>query len=158
MNTYLMRRIVLILLPLLLISCDRNVLFDQSQRVDGGGWPASQLLRFNVEATDTTSRYLCCIDLRNELDYPFSNIYLSIKTVYPDGSFSADTNIEFILAQPDGKWLGRQTARYVDGRYPFAYFQFPRPGAYQFVLSHAMRDSLLPGIRDVGLHIERISD
>lgn len=137
-------------------SCDSSVLYNHSCRISDDGWNASDELLFNVEASDTTQTYLCCIDLRNGNDYPFSNIYFSIKTVFPDGSVAADTNMEFMLAEPDGRWLGKQTGSYVDGRYPFGYFRFPQTGQYQFVITHAMRDSVLTGIKNVGLHIERM--
>ena len=112
-------------------------------------------LVFNLEADDTSSTYLCCLDIRNRNDYPYSNIYFFITTIYPDGSIAADTNIEFRLAERDGRWLGKENGRYVDGRYPFCYFHFPQQGSYQFVVRHAMRDTLLPGIKNVGMHIER---
>ena len=140
-----------VVLAFLTASCDRSVFFDQYAHVDEKGWEAKDALFFNVHADDTTQAYQCCVDLRNSVDYPFSNIYLSITTVFPDGGVAVDTNLEFVLAQPDGKWLGKQTGRYVDGRYPFGYMRFPKPGDYQFVISHAMRDSLLPGIKDLGL-------
>ena len=140
---------------LLLAGCDSNVLYNESFRIDENGWNANDTKVFNLKAEDTSSTFLCCIDLRNRNDYAFSNIYLSIKTIFPDGSVAADTNIEFVLAEPDGRWLGRETGRYIDGRYPFCYFHFPQAGAYQFVVGHAMRDSILPGIKDLGIHIER---
>ena len=144
----------LLLLVLTLTACDRNVLFDDSRHLDGDVWNSSELMVFNVEVSDTSSTYLCCFDLRNTNDYPFSNIFLSLKTVLPDGAVATDTNLEFILAEPDGRWLGKQTGRYIDGRYPFGYLRFPQQGLYQFSVGHAMRDTLLPGVKDVGLHIE----
>ena len=145
-----------LMLTALLASCDSNVLYSEYERIDTDGWNASDAKTFIVEADDTASTYLCSIDLRNSINYQYSNIYFSIKTIYPDGSVAADTNIEFILAQPDGRWLGKQSGRYVDGRYPFCYFHFPQNGLYMFYIQQAMRDTSLAGIKDLGLHIEKI--
>ena len=138
---------------LTLMGCDRSVVFDESKRVDEDGWSMSDSLVFNYQAEDTTTTYLCCFDIRNTGDYPYSNIYFNIKTIYPDGAIAVDTNLQFVLAEKDGRWLGRQSGRYIDGRYPFCYFKFPQQGAYQFVVTHAMRDTLLSGIKNVSFVI-----
>lgn len=151
------RRLFLILLPLLLLAaCAPNEVYNESHRIDDDGWNMNDKQVFNFEAEDTTQTYLCCLDIRNRNDYAFSNIYFFISTIYPDGSIAVDTNIEFQLAERDGRWLGKDNGRYVDGRYPFCYFHFPQKGSYQFVIQHAMRDSILQGIKNIGLHIEKI--
>ena len=146
---------ILLLIPLLLVtlSCDRSVLFDESYRIDEQGWRASDGLVFNYDADDTTHTFLCCFDIRNRNDYPYSNIYFNIKTIFPDGTVAVDTNLQFILAERDGTWMGRESGRYVDGRYPFCYFKFPQQGIYQFVVTQAMRDTILPGIKSVSFVI-----
>ena len=144
------RRLLLILLTVSLFaaSCDRNELYNESRHIDKQGWNMDDKLVFDLEANDTNSTYLCCIDIRNRNDYPYSNIYFFITTIYPDGSVAADTNIEFKLAERDGRWLGKESGRYVDGRYPFCYFHFPQQGNYQFIISHAMREKEKRGIKE----------
>lgn len=151
--TNIIRHTSCLLLLLLAVACDRSVVYDEERRVDEKGWNAADSLVFNYEADDTSHTYLCCFDIRNLDDYPYSNIYFNIKTIYPDGAVAVDTNLQFILAEKDGRWLGRESGRYVDGRYPFCYFKFPQQGVYQFVLSHAMRDTILPGVKNVSFVI-----
>lgn len=143
---------------LLCAACDSDVLYNENMHIDEEGWNMDSPLVFNLEADDTGSTYLCCIDIRNRNDYPYSNIYFHISTIYPDGSMAADTNIEFQLAERDGRWLGKENGRYIDGRYPFCFFHFPQQGSYQFAVRHAMRDTLLPGIKNIGMHIEKIDN
>ena len=151
------KRLLLILLPFLLFvaACDSDELYNENHHIDEKGWHLDDKLVFNIDAEDTTQTYLCCLDIRNRNDYAFSNIYFYISTIYPDGSVAVDTNIEFQLAERDGRWLGKYNGRYVDGRYPFCYFHFPQKGSYQFIIQHAMRDTLLQGIKNIGLHIEK---
>ena len=142
-------------LAILFQACDRSIVYDESHRVDKEGWNASEKLVFNYEADDTTTTYLCCFDIRNCDDYPYSNIYFNIKTIYPDGAIAVDTNLQFILAEKDGRWLGKESGHYIDGRYPFCYFKFPQRGAYQFILTHAMRDTILTGVNNISFVIMR---
>lgn len=152
----LVKKILLCLVVVAVVAaCDSSVLYSESHRVDEEGWKASDNLVFNYVAEDTTQTMLCCFDIRNLNTYPYSNIYFNIKTVFPDGSVAVDTNLQFMLSEKDGRWLGRESGRYIDGRYPFCYFRFPELGSYQFVVSHAMRDTILPGIRNVGLVIKK---
>lgn len=145
---------ILLLALTIFTSCDPNVLYNEDKHIDEKGWNMDNPLIFNLDVDDTSSTYLCCLDIRNRNDYAYSNIYFHITTIYPDGSVAADTNIEFQLAERNGRWLGKENGRYVDGRYPFCYFHFPMQGSYQFVVHHAMRDTLLPGIKNIGMHIE----
>ena len=146
-------KILIALAAFVLASCDSSIVYSEGQRVDEKGWSMDQALVFNCDVQDTSAPCICCIDLRNTDDYPFSNIYFFIKTIYPDGSVAVDTNIQFVLAENDGQWRGRRSGKYIDGRYPFCYFHFPQPGAYQFQISHAMRDTMLRGVKEVGLTI-----
>ncbi len=144
-----------LLLCLTLAACDRNVLYNENHDIDPQGWHMDDKQVYNIATDDTINNYVCYVDIRNCNDYAYSNIYLNIVTIYPHGEMAADTNIEFTLAQPDGRWLGRTSGRYVDGRYPLCLFRFPEAGAYQFIVTQAMRDTSLAGIRNIGLHIER---
>ncbi|MBP5327133.1 MAG: gliding motility lipoprotein GldH [Bacteroidales bacterium] len=148
--------IVVAMVATLMAACDSSVMYSENKRIDDDGWKASDKLIFNCEVEDTAGNYLCCLDIRNKIDYPYSNIYFFIKTIYPDGTVAVDTNVEFSLAEPDGRWRGRQNGRYVDGRYPLCAFHFPQRGLYQFVVSHAMRDTILVGMHDVGMTIQKL--
>jgi len=144
-----------LLLASLLTACDPDVLYNESHDIDPNGWQMDDKMVYNFETEDTSTNYLCYIDIRNCEDYAYSNLYLNVVTIYPHGEVAADTNIEFTLAQPDGRWLGKRSGRFVDGRYPLCLFRFPEAGSYQFIVSHAMRDTALCGLRNIGIHIER---
>lgn len=147
------RFIVAVLMAFVAVGCSSGVLYDEWQHVDVRGWEAEESQVFNCHVEDTSQTYLCCIEIRNTEAYPYSNIYLNIKTIYPDGEIAVDTNLQFVLADPDGRWRGRKSGKYIDGRYPFCFFRFPECGDYQFVIGHAMRDSSLVGVREIGMWI-----
>ena len=81
--------------------------------------------------------------------------FLFIGTTFPDGSVAHDT-LECPLADPEGRWLGKRTGRYVDARYRLrgGSARFPMMGHYRFAVTNAMRDSAISGIKDIGLRVE----
>ncbi len=150
--------IALALMSLIAAGCDRSVAYNEWRRIDDAGWRSGDKLTYSYDVDDTASTFMCCIDIRNSDAYPYSNIYFSVKTIYPDGSVAVDTNIEFVLAEKDGAWRGRRNGKYVDGRYPFCYFHFPQQGQYRFEIGHAMRDTALQGIKEIGLGILKVEN
>ena len=112
-------------------------------------------LSFDVEVSDTISLFNFYINIRNTTDYNFSNIYLFLKTNYPNGMFSVDT-IEIFLADLQGNWLGKGFGKYKDQQILFRKRgHFPLSGKYRFSFEQAMRNQELIGINTVGIRIER---
>ena len=81
--------------------------------------------------------------------------FLFINTTFPDGSVAHDT-LECPLADPEGRWLGKHTGRYVDARYRLrgGSARFPMTGRYHFAIANGMRDSAISGLKDIGLRVE----
>ena len=151
-----MMKKVLYLVPLLwlLASCDSNVYYEESRSVDEHGWLPSESVDFDVDVDDTNSVYNFLVEVRNSVSYPYANTFLFIHTTFPDGSVAQDT-LEYPLADPTGRWLGKRTGRYVDTRYYFRRnARFPMTGTYCFSVTNGMRDSAIAGLKDVGFRIE----
>ena len=153
-----MKRLLLlaiIMLPLVLTGCDGSVYYDESRSVNEHGWLPQDTLTFDVEVDDTTHLFNFLVEVRNSVEYPYSNTFLFINTTFPDGSVAYDT-MECPLANPEGKWLGKRTGRYVDARYRLrgGSARFPMMGHYRFAVANGMRDSAISGIKDIGLRVE----
>lgn len=143
----------MILLLLCCLSCDRNRYFDQTLNIEDEGWHKDYAAVFEVEVTDTISLFDFYINLRNTVDYKYSNFYLFLNTRLPDGMTARDT-IELILADRSGRWLGKGFGKYRDNQLLVRRgLQFPMAGKYVFEIEHAMRDTLLTGIGSAGIRI-----
>jgi len=147
---------VLILIFLLVFSsCDSKRIFEENTPIERRSWKATNKLEFSVQIDDTTIPYNIFLNIRNGMDYPYSNLYLFLKTTFPDGKVALDT-IECMLADYDGRWLGSGI-----GSVKFNKFLFQKgvyltqKGKYNFEFEQAMRVNELKGITDVGLRIER---
>jgi gliding motility-associated lipoprotein GldH len=76
----------------------------------------------------------------------------------PGGKKITDT-LECILADENGKWLGKGTGHIVDNRVPFKRnVIFPDTGKYTFEIEQAMRMEKLPEVYDIGLRIEKVKN
>lgn len=138
----------------LLASCGGDVFYSEYAQVDEHGWLPTDSAAFTVQVDDTLQPFNFLIEVRNGVDYPYSNTFFFLRTTFPDGSQAQDT-LEFPLADPSGQWYGKRAGRYVDTRYYFRRnARFPMPGTYRFAVANGMRDSAITDIRSIGLRIE----
>jgi len=136
--------------------CSPGTVYDKHQSIDKEGWGLDQEVRFYMDIDDTLVPYDFYIDVRNTKDYAYSNLFLFVTTTFPDKVIRRDT-LECPLADQYGRWYGRQTSRHVDGRYLLHnHVIFPLKGTYTFQVTQAMRDTVLNGIKDIGLHVEKV--
>ncbi len=150
------RALTILSLFLLVSSCDSKRFYEENKTIRDGVWKMDQKLQFEVTIRDTLSAYNLFVNVRNSGDYPFSNIYFFVMTRYPDGRILHDT-LECQLAGYDGKWLGSGIGSVKFNRFLFLKGkQFRIPGKYVFEVEQAMRDTVLKGIRDIGLRIEKV--
>ena len=136
-------------------SCDSKVYYTAERDVDESGWNMNDRLNFDVDVEDTLQIFDFYIDVRNSVQYPKANTFFFINTTFPDGSVAYDT-LECPLADPEGRWLGKHTGRYVDARYRLrgGSARFPMTGRYHFAIANGMRDSAISGLKDIGLRVE----
>ena len=141
---------------LLLLSCNSNVVYTNSQAMAGETWKLMDMASFNVSITDTLHGNNVFFTIRNGSSYPFRNIYLFASTTSPDGKKITDT-LQYNLADEKGKWYGRGFGDIHELNLPYkSNVFFPLKGTYVFKIQHGMRTENLNGVYDFGLRIEQI--
>lgn len=144
-----------------LISCDSNRVFDEYQSVKDNVWLKNKVVKFEVEIEDTISKNNLFLNIRNNKEYEFSNLFLIAKIDFPDGFQVIDT-LEYEMTDKSGNFLG---SGYTDVKQNKLFFkenvQFTQKGKYHFQVEQAMRKSgnvqgldSLKGITDIGVRIE----
>lgn len=142
---------------LMLTSCDPNRVFEQNSAVANRTWEQRKPVVFNVQVQDTISSHNLYLNIRNAGNYQYSNLFLFVKMVFPDGRIARDT-VECTLADPNGKWLGDGLGDIYDNQKLFKRgIRFPAKGQYRFEIEQAMRIDPLQGITDIGLRLEKAS-
>lgn len=150
-----MHKIVLLFLAIVFASCDSSQLFDENSGIVDMEWAKEDKKSFLYEVEDTLQACDFYMNIRHSEDYPFSNLYLFLRTEFPNGEAAQDT-MEFILQDNDGKWKGSGAGSMRDNSILFKRnLRFPLKGKYIFTIEQAMREDRLKGISEIGLRIEK---
>ncbi len=143
---------LLIPLAFLLGSCNSNALLNKSVRVDGQ-WYKDDAATFETIVKDSLQNFDFYLNVRHNVDYRYSNLYLFMQTLFPNGNSSRDT-LEIVLATPGGKWLGKGWGDIREDHVLLRKnLRFPLKGKYRFSIWQAMRQDTLTGIQDIGIEI-----
>jgi len=147
--------LVLPFVLLTLISCNKNTVYDQVVTIHKGGWEQDQAAHFEINVTDTVSLYNFYMTVYNTTNYSYSNLYVFLTTMFPDGKKSRDT-LEFVLADPSGRWLGKGWGNLKESDNLLkSGLKFPLGGTYEFYIQQAMREDTLKDIKRIGLRLEK---
>ncbi|MFN2429702.1 MAG: gliding motility lipoprotein GldH [Cryomorphaceae bacterium] len=152
------------LMATLLLSCaDDNLVFEENVIFDNNAWAVNDRAVLKLDITDTVSQHNFYINVRNTENYPYRNLYVFVKTIFPNDKFSKDT-VGIVLADATGKWLGSgsgylNSSRHLSNTIMYQYNKrFPLSGEYTIEIEQAMRTDTLEGIRNVGVRIEKAAN
>ncbi len=139
----------------LLSACGSGSIVQDKFTVPNENWEMSKVFVSKFEVEDTINPYNFYVNVRNGGDYPYSNLHLFVTTVLPNGKKAIDT-VNCPLADKSGRWLGKGLGDIIDNRIMFRYNRvFPTKGTYKIAVQHAMRDTVLPAILNIGIAVER---
>ena len=143
-----------LILAVVLNSCKgEDIYYQQFTEIENQSWDMKETKSFDFEIEDTTKLYDFFFNLRNTNDYPYANIFVFWKLESPDGKTKTDT-AQFILARPNGKWLGKTASgTVIENSMWFLRTKLPVRGLYSFNFTQGMRDKELLEVKDVGLKI-----
>lgn len=151
-----MKRFFFIIICLLgLASCQQSRIYDDAVVIPQETWIQNMPACFDVLISDTTCFCNMFLNIRNTTQYEFSNLYLFVTMVLPDGRMARDT-INCQLADKDGRWLGKGMGSVKELHLPFrSDMVFPVSGTYRFYIEQAMRIDSLVGVNSIGIQLEK---
>lgn len=147
----------------MLVSCESNTVFSESQAMDGH-WGADEVVQFKLPQLDSLKKYNLFLNIRNTNEYRYNNLFLIVNMTFPHGKTVTDT-LEYRMAQPDGSWMGQGIGNIKENKLWYKEnVQFFEDGIYTVDIAQAMRNNgdvegvtKLEGITDVGFSIEEAS-
>ncbi len=152
-------------LLLFLQSCQEDDLYHLSHPFGENGWTYADSLRFDFEIQDTSKRYDIFLTVHHTPDYDFENLYVKFSTIFPkgqkalDGKKRVDQITSLKLAEIDGSWLGKCSAKACTYQIPIQIKAwFPDAGPYSLLVEQYMRTDSLKSIKgiDFALRLNRL--
>ena len=152
--------ILFILIFFSLISCDQKRVFDEYQSV-GKSWHKDSIVSFDLPELDPKKAYNLYVNVRDNDDYPFNNLFLIVSLEQPNKQIKVDT-LEYQMTNPDGTLLGEGFTDIKENKLFYKdKVSFTQKGLYKIHIKHALRQTgkiegvtSLNGISDVGFRIE----
>ncbi|MGK0412575.1 MAG: gliding motility-associated lipoprotein GldH [Polaribacter sp.] len=145
------------------ISCADKIEFTKYKSVPSAAWKAHENISFEFEVVDTIQPKNLFIHIRNNREYPFSNLYLITVLNFPNGTKVIDT-LQYEMTDARGAYLGKGFTDIKENKLFYKEEKvFPESGKYVLNIRHAMRKSgeinvipYLEGVQDVGFSVEKI--
>ena len=117
-------------------------------------WNKKEVQTFDFEIKDSQNQKNVIFIVRNNNDYPYSNLRLIASIEHNKKMISVDT-LNYVLAKPNGEWLGTGFGDTKEILFQYKpQYHFPQNGNYTVKVVQAMRQNLLPGIEDIGVKIQ----
>ena len=140
----------IIALALSLTGCQNDIVYSQFSTIPSEKWHIDSVVNFDYPIADTSINYQTVVYVRHTERYPYQNMWLFI-----DNDQHRDT-IEFYLADDRGQWLGDKHHGFIEMPVLLEESKhFADTGVYHIAIQHAMRDTLLSGITDIGIELIR---
>lgn len=153
--------ILFLFAALVLFSCDKKRVFDEYKST-GSAWHKDSIVTFALPEMDTTKAYNLFVNLRDNDDYPYNNLFLIVSLDQPDGLTKVDT-LEYQMADAEGNLLGngfsdiKESSLFYKEKLKF------KKGPYKVHIKQAVRETgkvagvkELKGITEVGFRIESL--
>ena len=140
-----------------IVGCNQGIVYEENLKIPEANWDRNESPKFEFKIEDSLAQYALLLNFRHSGKYLYKNIYLFTKTKSPSGKLAIDT-AQMILANNQGKWLGKGIGDIYD--YQFKFKQgplFPEQGTYEVIIEQAMRDEVLSNVTDIGIAIEKIT-
>lgn len=150
---------LLLLVVVLFSSCDKKRVFDEYKSV-GSAWHKDSIITFTLPELDSTKRYNLFINVRDNSNYQYNNLFLIVALELPNGFTKVDT-LEYQMADTDGTLLGNGFSDIKESK--LYYKENVRfRSKYKVYIKQAVRENgkipgvtALDGITEVGFRIEK---
>ena len=154
--------LVLLFAVIFIFSCDKKRVFDDYKSV-GNTWHKDSVVIFELPKLDASKKYNLYVNVRDNNDYPFNNIFLIVSLEHPNRKIIVDT-LEYQMTNPDGTLLGEGFSDIKENKLFYKNnVLFTQKGIYKIHIKHVVRQTgkiegvdKLSGVSDVGFRIESI--
>lgn len=144
-----------ILVVMLCVSCTDHIVYHAYRHFPKEGWAKSDTILLDLHITDSiASSAQITFLIRNKISYPYQDFNVVLLHNIPDSATWKSCNLNFILADKNGRWNGAGWGGLYQSFMPLGDV-YITPGTYTFKVAHQMQDKNLLGINDIGILVEK---
>ncbi|MFO8130083.1 MAG: gliding motility lipoprotein GldH [Bacteroidales bacterium] len=149
------RPLCLLPLFLLLLSCERNTIFEQHVNMDNHSWSKFSAVDFHFDIDDTSASYDVFIAIRHSAQYPGHNLLISTVLITPSGE-KRFTEYDLRIRDDEDKFPGDGPENLRDIQIPLRKdFTFKEAGTCDLEIENRMPKLQTPGIHKIGLVVQK---
>ena len=112
-------------------------------------------IRFTYHNNDVETPHDVSIFFRNNINYPYRNIYIFVEILHNNDVIQMDT-LQYEITDKYGRWHGNGVGDTKDNYFLFdKNLELQNVGFYTFNITHGMRNNPLIGCNKIGLKISK---
>jgi gliding motility-associated lipoprotein GldH len=140
---------------MLFTACTGEVAYHHYEHVAEEGWDKEDTLILKTDTLYETATYSVEVNLRTTAEYPYKQLMLMVEEKLLPNKAKRVFPVTFQIASDEGERNGEKLL-YYELEKQLAMQQLSQGDSLQFRIYHKMRRQTLPGIKDVGIKIEKV--
>ena len=141
----------------LMTACDSQTRYHQFRHINEEGWRKADTIDFEVPLQDSLQSHTMKLQLRHTSRYPYKDLHIAIRILSHDSQYNQTALFNAMLMREQGYWKGKGQG----GLYQTDIGETQLPpshrGNWHIMVYHAMDDSLLVGIHDIGVEVSALT-
>ena len=148
--------IAIILISLLITSCDSNRVYENTADISNSYWLADSIKSFEFTIPNEDIGYNISFSIRNGVEFPHSNIYVQYIISDSTNNTLDEELRNFQLFHPkSGYPFGNGSGNLFEHQFDLLVdYDFPYQGKYNISFQQYMRYDSLPQVYSVGVRVE----
>lgn len=145
-----------IMLVLFFTACNGGIVYEENKEIPNASFNKGTELNYEFNITDTLSGYDVLLKVEHGQEYGYQNLYVKIKTVFPDAK-SIEDIVSLELSKSGTEWQGKCSGD--DCTVPIVLVEntkFKTPGKYQISISQYGRTETVEGLNAFTLVVKKV--
>lgn len=141
------------LLTVLLTACGEQPFYEKVVAFEGREWSQDVKPSYSFEVKDVTKQYDFTLSLRTSTEYKYSDLWVFMKTITPDGTVAREP-FKIQITDETGAWIGEKSGSLVTTPLTFRSRKLPKKGKYTFVIEQGITQSKVTNVHDLTFRVE----
>ncbi|MDW7695155.1 gliding motility lipoprotein GldH [Flammeovirgaceae bacterium SG7u.111] len=148
---------ILFFVTLCFSACTDSAVVSEFEDLDKEGWAIDSAKVFQFVVEDENQAYDLYYHVRNEIDYPFYNLYVKYELKDGEGkTLNSKMSEVLLMDEKTGRPFGSGGGGVYDHEVlVLSDYSFPKSGDYSFSLRQYMRRDTLPNIQAIGFSLKK---